>query len=104
MYTTSDALIYTIEFVTDDLEKCDKCSIISIDLKKAFDTVDHSILIKKLNLYGIKDTALNLIISYLNNRKKYVNIHEANSKLLDINCGVPQGSVLGPLLYLILMT
>ena len=61
--STSDALIDTIEFVTDALEKCDKCSMVSIDLKKTFDTIDHSILIKKLHLYGIRDTALNLIIS-----------------------------------------
>ena len=80
-------------------EKCDMCSIISIDLKKAFDTIYHTILIKKLYLYGIRDTALHLITSYLNNRKQYVNIHDANSTLLDINCGVPQGSVLGPLLF-----
>ena len=76
--STSDALINTIEFVTDALEKCDKFSIVSIDLKKAFDTIDHSILIKKLHLYVIRDTALNLIISYLNNRKQYVHIHDNN--------------------------
>ena len=80
-------------------EKCDKYSIISIDLKKTFYTIDHTILIKKLYLYGIRDTSLNIIISYLNNRKQYVNIHDANSTLLDIYCGVPQGSVLGPLLF-----
>ena len=77
------------------------CSIVSIDLKKACDTIDHSILIKKLQLYRIRDTALKLIIVYLTNRKQYVNIHDANSTLLDINCGVPQGSVLGQLLFLI---
>ena len=90
--STSDALIDIIECVTDSLDTRDKCSIISIDLKKAFDTIDHSILIKKLHLYGIMDTALNLIISYVNNRKQYVNTHHANSTLLDINCGVPRGS------------
>ena len=101
MSTKSDALSDTIEFVTDALEKCDKCSIVSIDLNKPFDKIDHSILIKKLHLYGIRDSALNVIISYLNNRKQYVNIHDANSTLLYINCCVPQGSVLGPLLFLI---
>ena len=61
--------------------------------KRAFDTMDHTILINKLHLYGSRYTALDLIISYLNNRKKYINIHDPNSTLLDINCGVPQGSV-----------
>ena len=83
-----NALIDIIECVTDALEKCDKCSILSIDLKKAFDTIDHSILINKLQLYGIRDSALQLIISYLHNRKQYVNIHDDNSTFLDINCGV----------------
>ena len=49
--STSDALIDTVEFITDALEKYDKCSVVSIDLKKAFDTIDHTILIKKLHLY-----------------------------------------------------
>ena len=88
--STSNDLIDTIELVAGALEKCYKCSIVSIDLKKAFDTIDHSILINKLHLYGIRDTSLNLITTYLNNRKQYVNIHDANSTLLDINCGVTQ--------------
>ena len=56
--STFEALIDTIKFITDTLEKRDKCSILSIDLKKTFDTIDHSILIKKLQLYGIRDTSL----------------------------------------------
>ena len=76
--STSDALIGTIECVTDALEKYDKCSFVSIDLKKYTTSIDHTILINKLYLYGIMDTALNLIISYLNKRKQYVNIHDAH--------------------------
>ena len=87
--STSGTLIYLIEFVTDVLEKCDICYFVSIDIKKTFDTIYHTILIKKLQLYGIRDTVLNLIISYQNNGKQYVNILDANSTSLYINCGVP---------------
>ena len=74
---------------------------IFIDLQKAFDTVDHDILIQKLNHYGIRGVANNWFSSYLQNRSQYVSINGFNSKLEHIHCGVPQGSILGPLLFLI---
>ena len=74
---------------------------IFIDLSKAFDTVDHQILIGKLEHYGIRGTALELFKSYLSNRKQYVHIDNCKSKTQSITCGVPQGSVLGPLLFLL---
>ena len=72
-----------------------------LDLKKAFDTVDHTILLQKLYHYGIRGLAYNVIASYLNNRKQCIYVNDTYSKYLDINTGVPQGSVLGPLLFLI---
>ena len=72
-----------------------------IDLQKAFDTVNHSILLKKLEHYGIRGVALDWFSSYLSERKRYVSINGHSSEKLDISCGVPQGSVLGPLLFLI---
>ena len=68
---------------------------IFIDLRKAFDTVNHKILLMKLEHYGIRDM-LNWSQSYLSNRKQYVSINRESSEPLEINCGVPQGSVLGP--------
>ena len=75
--------------------------VVLIDLKKAFDTVDHQILLSKLELYGIKGQALNLLKSYLTNRKQKCQIKNVFSSERLINCGVPQGSILGPLLFLL---
>ena len=72
-----------------------------LDLKRAFDTVDHKILISKLEKYGIRGTALHLFQSYLSDRKKICKLQNTMSKVVDITCGVPQGSNLGPLLFLL---
>ena len=72
-----------------------------VDLQKAFDTVDHSILLRKLDHYGIRGTANKWFHSYLSNRTQYVTINGVDSKIMQMKHGVPQGSVLGPLLFLL---
>ena len=74
---------------------------IFFDQSKAFDTIDHTILLAKLRYYGIHDTALLLLKSYLNNRKQYVEFEDTKSEILPITVGVPHGSILGPLLFII---
>ena len=70
-------------------------------LSKAFDTLNHSILLDKLKHYGIKDGALNLLNSYLSDRQQFVQINNIKSNLLPVKTGVPQGSILDPFLFII---
>jgi len=74
---------------------------IYLDLSKAFDTNDHHILIDKLKCYGVHGTNLNLFSSYLENCKQYTEIDNIKSNMLSITTGVPQGSILGPLFFII---
>ena len=76
-------------------------SVVFLDLAKAFDTVDHDILLHKLKFYGVKNTDLNLIRSYLSNRIQYCSVGNNVSHPGKVKCGIPQGSNLGPLLFII---
>ena len=77
------------------------CLGIFLDIKKAFDTVDRKILLKKLDHYGFRGVANQWFENYLQGRKQYVSIDGTNSELKEVDCGVPQGSVLGPILFLL---
>ena len=95
-------------FITDKIQRAIEDGLFScgifLDFSKAFDTVDHSILLKKLTHYGIRGIANDWLASYLNNRRQYVTIGSNKSDDTLITHGVPQGSVLGPLLFLLYLT
>ena len=79
----------------------DTLQMSSLISKKAFDTVDHDILLAKLRKYGVENLEHSWFTSYLSNRKQFCKVNGICSKTKDIHCGVPQGSCLGPLLFLI---
>ena len=89
--------------VLKDIDEKHITLAIFMDLSKAFDTLDHSILLRKLAYYGINSSALKWYTSYLTGRTQYVEINAISSDILSLSTGVPQGSILGPLLFLAYM-
>ena len=100
-HSTELAVLELVDRTIFTLDKDETPINIFLDLSKAFDTLNHTILLNKLHHYGIRDGSLNLFKRYLQNRKQYVVINNAKSDTLDITTGVPQGSILGPLLFII---
>ena len=83
------------------LDKKEHCLAVYLDLSKAFDTINHNILLNKLRCYGVRGIALDWFKSYLKNRRQFVSYCGIHSRVMDIEYGVPQGSVLGPLLFIL---
>jgi hypothetical protein len=97
--STETAMLQLVSYIMPAFEERKFALGVYLDFSKAFDTVDHSILLKKLEKYGIRGLALNLVRSYLNNRVQHVKFNTSLSGPQSILTGVPQGSCLGPLLY-----
>ena len=100
-HSTELAVLELIDRITQHLDKGTIPINVYLDLSKAFDTLDHNILLHKLKYYGIEGTALRLFESYLNERQQYVDLDGTTSNNNRILTGVPQGSILGPLLFII---
>ena len=99
--STSHAMLDLVTAAYDNIDLYLHTGLVLIDLKKAFDTICHKILLNKLAHYGIWGVAFKLLSSYLTYQKQFVNFNQHHSELKDIKYGVPQGSSLGPLLFLI---
>ena len=108
-YSIGLALIHLTDKIKEQLDSGNFACGIFADLQEALDTIsciltqyfDYDVLIQKLNVYGSRGVASNWFSSYLQNRLQYVSINGFNSNLEHILCGVPHGSILGPLLILI---
>ena len=101
-YSTEHAILQLANQIHESLENNLYTSGVFTDLSKAFDTVNHSIILKQLEIYGIHRNYLEWFKSYLRNRKQYIQIVDKNkTEILSVTCGVSQGSILGPLLFLL---
>jgi hypothetical protein len=100
-FSTELAALHLVDQLTSDMDSNEIPICIFLDLSKAFDTIDHDVLLAKLRHYGMTDNALNLMKNYLTNRRQFVQMDDINSDPLTITTGVPQGSILGPLLFTI---
>lgn len=99
--STQGAAVDLIESIISKLDSGNHVIVVFVDLQKAFDTVQHDILLKKLHNIGIRGPAFKLASSFLRGRLQYTRVNNSESSILTVDTGVPQGSVLGPLLYLI---
>ena len=103
MHSTEFAALELTDRTLKDIDDRDVSLAIFMDLSKAFDTLDHHILLKKLNYYGIEGPALDWFSSYLTGRQQYVELDGVLLSFSQLSTGVPQGSSLGPLLFLMYM-
>lgn len=99
--SADDAIMNVTGKIIKEIDAGHKCLGVFLDLRKAFDTVNHNLLLKKLSALGIRGIGLDLFKSYLANRKQVVKIENEISEMRNINIGVPQGTILGPILFLI---
>ena len=100
-YLTSHVLIHLINGISSAIDPRETTVRVFLDLSKAFDTLDHQILFTKLEHYGIRDVALQWIKSYFSCRQQFAQINQTCSSMQTIKCGVPQGSILGPLFFIL---
>jgi hypothetical protein len=100
-HSCNTALIKLIDSWLKDIDSGKMIGSVFLDLRKAFDLVDHKILLKKLELYHFSQHSIKLFSSYLNDRKQIVKVGNIQSEMLTVKSGVPQGSILGPILFIL---
>ena len=99
--STSTAIFDVLLKLFENWKEKKYSSCIFIDYSKAFNTIDHNILIQKLKIYGLDEMSQNFLKSYLDSRQQRININNISSTYSKLRCGIPQGSILGPLLFII---
>ena len=101
LHSTSTAMINITDDWLSSFDHGELVGVVMLDLKKAFDTVDLDILIQKLKHYGVDDKGINWFNSYLKGRSHFTTINGKNSSFRPVSCGIPQGSIIGPLIFII---
>ena len=100
-HSTDHAILSIVDKIQRAIDERDFSCGIFLDFSKAFDTINHEILLKKLEFYGLRGIANQWFSSYLSNRMQTVTVNGVTCNSVNISCGVPQGSVLGPILFLL---
>ena len=98
---TSDAIIEFLDYASSSLDSKQSTIAVDLDFSKAFDKVNHNTLMSKILHNGVRGVKQHWFVSYLSNRTQYVSIRNCNSSMSNITLGVPQGSVLGPVLFFV---
>ena len=99
IHSSVTALLEATDSYVFDIDRGNVNAVVFLDLKKAFDTVDHTILLSKLSTYGVQENAYNWFRSYLENRTQICSVSGLLSKTCSLQCGIPQGTILCPLLF-----
>ena len=100
-HSTETALIKVIDDLLFNLDNDRVSGMVSIDYRKAFDMIDHTLLLKKLEVYGLSTETLQWFTSYLRNRRQLVKLGDKHSNVVNVPHGIPQGCILGPLLFIV---
>lgn len=101
--STTSAVVEIVDHTLQSFENHETVALALLDLSKAFDSVPFSAIMEKFSYYGISEYAARIISSYLSNRKQYVSIRGSDSSVLKVTVGVPQGSVLGPFFFMVII-